>query len=112
MSNQSGIHINFSKRSIVEQAIYEYHKKNPGLIKKGLIDRYGFLALADQGASPEDLEIAFIESNAALEKAISVNRAIANRRNFLSGGHETLPSKKEIVHPSESPLAADDTSGF
>jgi hypothetical protein len=77
-----------------------------------LIDRYGFLALATQNASPEDLEIALIESNAALEKAISVNRAIANRRNFLSSEHETLPSKKEIVHSSESPSVTDDTSEF
>lgn len=77
-----------------------------------LIDRYGFLALAALDASPEDLEIAYIESNAALEKAISVNRAIANRRNFLGGAHETLPSKKEITHPPESSLATDDISEF
>ena len=97
---------------MVEQAIYTYLQKNPGLIMSALIDRYGFLALAAQDSPPEDLEIAFIESNAALEKAISVNRAIASRRDFLSGTHELSPSKKEIVSTPKSPLAANDTSEF
>lgn len=96
--------LTFSSKSKVQQAIAIYLSGDRLLIMQALIDRFGFLALAETDVTDNELRRVLIEANTALTKAIDINNQIAAQRGITlvdNGG--TTPSKSSMGKKSISP---------
>jgi hypothetical protein len=96
--------LTFSSKSKVQQAIATYLNGDRLLIMQALIDRFGFLALAETDVSENELRRALIETNTALTRAIEINHQIAAQHGItLVNDGDTTSSKSPMNKKTTSP---------
>jgi hypothetical protein len=95
--------LTFSSKSKVQQAIATYLNGDRLLIMQALIDRFGFLALAEADVSDNELRRSLIETNTALARAIEINHQIAAQHGITLENDGGMVSKSPADKKAASP---------
>jgi hypothetical protein len=115
----------FKAHSESEQNLYHFLKTSPGSITEAIMAAltaaYGYQAIEQTEASPDQKVRALLKSNAELNKFMELNKALASLPSVLTGTSSSSPIHSSIPYqssatvmdapPPASPIAADPSHG-